>query len=205
MKSGTGDTNVNAQFGNPGNSSRRGRTPRQRTRFLHGRFQHQQQLRTWLQTMVDTSGMKARLDPLNTSGATGICCRAILCWMQRPDHPPICVRDDYIMMTSNVYNATPGGFTYVSGTYHVFGNNGNTAGFGAVDDAGNTALANVVQDVGTFITQSQLLTDLRGQPITCPWSPIFYSGAGTFNAGAGRSGGMLLAMRHAICFPIASR
>jgi endonuclease/exonuclease/phosphatase family metal-dependent hydrolase len=40
-------------------------------------------------------------------------------------------RDDYQLMTSNVYNDEPGGLTYVQGSNHVFGNDG-TAGLGPV-------------------------------------------------------------------------
>ncbi len=39
-------------------------------------------------------------------------------------------RDDYQMMTSDVASAVAGGLQYISGTYHVFGNNG-TVGIGA--------------------------------------------------------------------------
>ncbi len=37
-------------------------------------------------------------------------------------------RDDYQLMTSNVYNGETGGLTYIQGSNHVFGNDG-TAGF----------------------------------------------------------------------------
>ena len=36
-------------------------------------------------------------------------------------------RDDFQIMTTNVYYGAPGGLAYVPGTYHVFGNNGTTA------------------------------------------------------------------------------
>ena len=153
--------------------------------------------------MVDTSGINAGLDPLNTSGATGIFWSGnSLLDAKTESSTDLRFRDDYIMMTSNVYNATPGGLTYVSGTYHVFGNNGHTARFGAVDDAGNTALANVVQDGGTFITQSQLLTDLTWAadhlpvvadfliPVPEPSTLVLVA-----------LGGMLLVMRHARSLP----
>ena len=50
-------------------------------------------------------------------------------------------RDDYQMMTSNIYNGTTGGLVYVPGSFQAFGNDGSTPMYGSVDAATNTALA----------------------------------------------------------------
>jgi endonuclease/exonuclease/phosphatase family metal-dependent hydrolase len=51
-------------------------------------------------------------------------------------------RDDYQFMTTNVYNGTAGGLAYVSGSYHIFGNNGTVAYHGSASSTG--ALTNLV-------------------------------------------------------------
>ena len=56
-------------------------------------------------------------------------------------------RDDYQLMTANVLNDTAGGFDYVSGTLHNFGNNGTTPANGSVNSGSDTALnSDLVQD-----------------------------------------------------------
>ena len=65
-------------------------------------------------------------------------------------------------MTTNVYYGTLGGLALVSGTYHVFGNNGTTAFQGSVG-SGNSALTNLVSSGSypyQYITASQLYSDL---------------------------------------------
>lgn len=70
-------------------------------------------------------------------------------------------RDDYHMMTTNVYYRTPDGLALVAGTYHPFGNNGTTVYFGGVSDAGNTALNNrLVTNGPVFIPAGLLYTNL---------------------------------------------
>jgi hypothetical protein len=70
-------------------------------------------------------------------------------------------RDDLQVMTTNVYYGAPGGFSYVPGTYHVFGNNGTVAYKGTVNTGANTALNNqLVTNGPVFIPASQLLLDL---------------------------------------------
>jgi hypothetical protein len=70
-------------------------------------------------------------------------------------------RDDYEMMTTNVYSGTGGGLALIPGTYHHFGNNGTTAYQGAVNSAGNTALNNrLVTNGPVFISAAQLYLDL---------------------------------------------
>jgi hypothetical protein len=70
-------------------------------------------------------------------------------------------RDDYQMMTTNIFYGTGGGLALVPGTYHPFGNNGTTAYFGSVTDAGNSALDNhLVTNGPVFISAAQLYTDL---------------------------------------------
>lgn len=72
-------------------------------------------------------------------------------------------RDDYEMMTTNVYLDASGGLELVPGTYHAFGNNG-TAGYEkSVNSVNNTALNNrLVTNGPVFISAAQLLVDLTG-------------------------------------------
>lgn len=70
-------------------------------------------------------------------------------------------RDDYQMMTTNVYYGTSGGLALVSGTYHHFGNNGTTPYLGSVNSGSNTSLNNnLVTNGPVFISAGQLYLDL---------------------------------------------
>jgi hypothetical protein len=70
-------------------------------------------------------------------------------------------RDDLQVMTSNVYYGAPGGFSYVPGTYHTFGNNGTVAYNGKVVNTSNTALNNnLVTNGPVFINNTTLYHDL---------------------------------------------
>lgn len=70
-------------------------------------------------------------------------------------------RDDLQVMTTNVYYGSPGGFKYVTGTYHAFGNNGTTAYYGSVNSGTDTALNNrLVTNGPVFINGPQLFLDL---------------------------------------------
>jgi hypothetical protein len=70
-------------------------------------------------------------------------------------------RDDFQVMTTNVYYGAPGGLALVPGTYHVFGNNGTTPYNGSVNAGANTALANrLVANGPVFLNASQLFLDL---------------------------------------------
>jgi len=70
-------------------------------------------------------------------------------------------RDDYQMMTTNIYYKTPGGLSLVAGTYHSFGNNGTTAYLGSANSGANTALNNrLVTNGPVFISAAQLYLDL---------------------------------------------
>ena len=70
-------------------------------------------------------------------------------------------RDDYQMMTTNVYFAISGGLKLIPGTYHVFGNNGSTPYQGTVNSGANMSLNNnLVTNGPAFISASQLYLDL---------------------------------------------
>ena len=70
-------------------------------------------------------------------------------------------RDDYQIMTTNIFYGTGGGLTYVAGTFHAFGNNGTTPYFGSVNSGANTALNNRLATNGpVFIPAGQLYLDL---------------------------------------------
>jgi hypothetical protein len=49
-------------------------------------------------------------------------------------------RDDFEIMTTNVYYGAPDGLKLIPGTYHVFGNNGTTPYNGNVNSGSNTSL-----------------------------------------------------------------
>jgi hypothetical protein len=72
-------------------------------------------------------------------------------------------RDDYQMMTTNIYYNTPGGLALVAGTYHPFGNNGTTAYHSSANSGSNTSLNNrLVTNGPAFISAAQLYVDLTG-------------------------------------------
>ena len=72
-------------------------------------------------------------------------------------------RDDYHLMTTNVYYATPDGLALIPGSHHPFGNNGTVAYTGSMISAGNTALNNrLVTNGPVFISAAQLYIDLTG-------------------------------------------
>jgi hypothetical protein len=95
---------------------------------------------------------------MNLSGASGVDWTAnSLLNLKTESSTSLHYRDDFQVMTTNVYYGTPGGLALVSGTYHVFGNNGATAYKGSVG-AGNSALTNLV--AGAPISPAQLYADL---------------------------------------------
>jgi hypothetical protein len=70
-------------------------------------------------------------------------------------------RDDYHMMTTNVYFGTSGGLRYVAGSYHAFGNNGSVFYGNNVNNGYNTSLNNHLATNGpVFISAAQLYIDL---------------------------------------------
>ncbi|MGD0058776.1 MAG: putative Ig domain-containing protein [Verrucomicrobiia bacterium] len=73
-------------------------------------------------------------------------------------------RDDLQVMTSNVYYDVAGGFQYVPGTYHSFGNNGSFTWGTSVNSGGNTALSDLDTNLTkvTGLSAAVLLEDLTG-------------------------------------------
>jgi hypothetical protein len=114
--------------------------------------------------ILTAPGTNQLLDPLNTgrslttnfdSSAT----RGIL----TDSSTDLQYRDDYQMMTTNVYFGTAGGLSLVPGAYHAFGNNGTVTYQHSVNSAGNTALNNnLVTNGPVFVSAAQLLIDLTG-------------------------------------------
>ena len=100
-------------------------------------------------------------DPLNLSGTSGIN------WTQNSlldEKTESCrslhYRDDFEVMSSNVYYGAPGGLAYVPGTYHTFGNNGTSPYQGAII-VNNTALNSDLQP-NPPISAEQCYTNLFG-------------------------------------------
>jgi hypothetical protein len=116
-------------------------------------------------TAPDGIAQGAGIDPMNPTDQTinwavSTTSTNILAMETEEDYD-LRYRDDLQVMTTNVYDSAPGGFAYVSGTYHVFGNNGTVAYEGSVNNANNTALNNrLVTNGPVFIPASQLLLDL---------------------------------------------
>ncbi len=73
-------------------------------------------------------------------------------------------RDDFQIMTSNVYYDVAGGLQYVPGSYHVFANNGSFTWGTSVNSGGNTALNDLDPSLTnvTGLTSAVLLEDLTG-------------------------------------------
>lgn len=69
-------------------------------------------------------------------------------------------RDDLQLMTTNIYYGTAGGLKYLPGTYHTFGNTGQIAYNGTVNNGANPALSHLVTNGAVFIPASQLYLDL---------------------------------------------
>ena len=104
------------------------------------------------------------IDPLNPSGAANInwgtsTTNTTILAMESESATDLRYRDDFQVMTTNVYYGVAGGLALVPGTYHVFGNDGSTAYFGTVNSGTNTALNNDLT-AGAPISASQLYLDL---------------------------------------------
>ena len=81
-------------------------------------------------------------------------------------------RDDYEMMTTNVYLDAAGGLALVPGTYHAFGNNGTVAYENTVNSGNNTVLNNrLVTNGPVFISAAQLSLTLPARATICPSWP----------------------------------
>ena len=100
------------------------------------------------------------IDPLNPSGATGINWGVnSLLSMKTESATDLRYRDDFLVGTTNVYNAVGGGLALVPNTYHTFGNNGSTAYEGSVTSGSDTALNSDLAP-GSPVSAAQLYKDL---------------------------------------------
>ncbi|HVM49145.1 MAG TPA: PKD domain-containing protein, partial [Candidatus Acidoferrum sp.] len=99
------------------------------------------------------------VDPMNLSGSANVDWTAnSLLNLKSESATNLRYRDDFQIMTTNVYYGTPGGLALVPGTYHVFGNNGSTAFQGTVNSGTNNSLTNLQS--GAPISAAQLYQDL---------------------------------------------
>jgi endonuclease/exonuclease/phosphatase family metal-dependent hydrolase len=109
------------------------------------------------QTII-APGINQGIDPMNPSGATGIGWDVDSLMDQKTESAPdLRYRDDLQFMTTNVFYGQAGGLALVSGTYHVFGNNGTTPYLGSVS-VGTSALTNI--PAGAPIDAATLYRDL---------------------------------------------
>ena len=110
-------------------------------------------------------GTNQAMDPVNPAGSTNLTWDDGSSALEVKTYSPSSIhyRDDYQMMTTNVYYGTSGGLALVPGTYHVFGNNGSLPYLGKVTADSNTALSNRLATNGpVFISAAQLYLDLTG-------------------------------------------
>lgn len=76
-------------------------------------------------------GINQAIDPVNPASNTNLTWDGDSMPAAKTFSPTgIHYRDDYQMMTTNVYDDVSGGLALVPGTYHVFGNNGSISYFG---------------------------------------------------------------------------
>ena len=102
------------------------------------------------------------VDPFNTNGSTGInWTQNSLLSNKTESVRSLHFRDDFQIMSSNVYYGAAGGLAYVPGTYHTFGNNGTTPYLGTVINNANTALNGNLQP-SPPISAAQCRTNLYG-------------------------------------------
>jgi autotransporter-associated beta strand protein len=103
-------------------------------------------------------------------------------------------RDDIQMMTSNVYNDTPGTLNYIANSYHAFGNNGTTNYEGNIDNGTNTAL-NDINGHGP-LTSSQVLGAMQASlgsdhlPVVADYDIVLSPLMLTWNNAGGTGDGM---------------
>jgi len=114
-------------------------------------------------TLIGT-GINQAVDPLNPSGNTTLdfddSSSSPYAYAQTDSSIYLEYRDDYEMMTTNVFYDYGNGLKLVPETYHPFGNNGTTAYKGTANASSNTSLTNLV--TGAPISAAQLLIDLTG-------------------------------------------
>jgi PKD repeat protein len=101
------------------------------------------------------------IDPFNVSGFGGTdwTTSSALNWKTESCRS-LHYRDDFQMLSSNVYYGVAGGLAYVSGTYHTFGNNGSTPYLSSIIQQ-NTSLNSSLQS-NPPISAAQCYTNLYG-------------------------------------------
>jgi len=114
------------------------------------------------QNIVGTSLIGIRgVDPFNNLGGAGVDWTANSLLNQKSDScRSLHYRDDFEVMSTNVYRGLPGGLAYVSGTYHTFGNNGSVPYEKAVTFSNNSLDADL--QVSPPISAAQCYTNLYG-------------------------------------------
>ena len=115
------------------------------------------------------------VDPLNIQWSATSSASPNINWSVKTTNPQILFmlseesyelryRDDLQIMTSNVYYQVAGGFRYVPGTYHSFGNNASITYAASVSVSTNTALNDLdpVKASATGLNAAVVLQDLTG-------------------------------------------
>ena len=161
-KSGTGTANENYRLGEAQIIRNNSATLPANARILYvGDFNTGVAAEGMYTTLI-APGINQAVDPVNPTGNTSLTWDANSYLDVKTFSPKgIHYRDDYQLMTTNVYIGIPGGLSLVRGTYRVFGNNGSIAYLGNVTAASNTALNNRLATNGpVFISAAQLYKDL---------------------------------------------
>jgi PKD repeat protein len=115
------------------------------------------------QALVGTALMGIQgFDPFNPSGASGINWSTGSLLDQKTEScRSLRYRDDFQLMSSNVYYGVVGGLAYVSGTYHTFGINGTVPYQGNIINSANNSLNGNLQP-NPPISAEQCYTNLYG-------------------------------------------
>jgi PKD domain len=102
------------------------------------------------------------IDPFNTNTLTGIDWTQNSLLNQKTESVrSLHFRDDFQIMSSNVYYGASGGLAYVPGTYHTYGNNSTTPEFSSVITSANNSL-NTNLMASPYISAAQCYTNLYG-------------------------------------------
>ena len=161
-KSGTGTANVNYRLGEAQIIRNNAALLPATARVLYvGDFNTGVAAEGMYVTLI-TPGINQAFDPVNPAGSTNLVWDTNSAVAVKTYSPAaIHYRDDYQLMTTNVYAGVAGGLSLVPGTYHPFGNNGSIAFTNSLNSATNTALNNrLVTNGPAFLTATQLLLDL---------------------------------------------
>jgi len=159
-KSGTNSTDLIARTGESGIIRTNSATLPSNARVLYvGDYNVSTSAEVSYQNIVGTAliGIQG-IDPFNPTGSTGQDWTLSAPTVFKTFSPTsLHYRDDFQVMSSNVFNGVGGGLACLVNTYHTFGNNGSTPYLGSVNNGFNTSLNGTKLTTNvTGITAAQL-------------------------------------------------